>query len=819
MTDASRLATLAALGALLHDIGKFRQRAFWSERRTHQAHGKDWIEKAVLPRLKFLSAEERCRVAEMVEKHHEARPYERDILLVQLADRLASGERVARTEEGDTGDPSQELLQPVFADLRLDDRRLPESDRHRWVYRTAPLTLNEVIFPEEREKIRADYPGLWAAFEGAWRDLPDEAPAFHHLDVFILTWLSLLRAFCWCVPSAAYRDEPDISLADHLHVTGALTACLAYLGEDTLGRLERDPFVDEPVALLVGGDVSGIQRFLYTISSAGAAKSLRGRSAYLSLLCDATAEYVRRELKLLPCNVLYSSGGHFYLLAPLGAHERLRDLQGRVTELFLDFFEGDVSIVLESVELQGRDFRIAPDSVKSPLGRRWQELAERLREAKQVLLREVAFAKPERIFGPFGVGGPQPYCVICHVEPDQPQGLANRGLTRPVKIEAAEEAEHKCSLCQSFEELSRDIARAEYLVLRQVPPRATGQLRWHSVLTALGVELWLNEAADVAAHYRDRDWVLRVNNPSLQPINHPSRRIPVVGYRWLPNFTPREPDGSVREIRDMAHDSRGAPYYSALRMDVDSLGRIFSEGLGGRLSLSRLATLSRSLSTFFEGYVNRICEQTDPARQRLYLLYSGGDDLLAVGRWDAVLELAWRIHTEFARYACQNPAITVSGGTALHHEKFPLYQAAEVSGALLEAAKAWQRDGRTKDAFNVWGQPVGWADFEWLRRWHGTISGWLGEQQVSRALVFKLARIALMYEERRKELARPGDLTEADLRRRVRYDRWLWTLVYYLARERNELQPELARLREELVEKDRIDGLSLLARWVELSSR
>ncbi len=810
-------AWVVAMAGLLHDIGKFRQRARWSERRNHQYHGHQWVCDRILPHLTFLDVQARYQVAQAVLRHHEEGAYERDLRVVRLADGLASGERVRRQEEG-VGDPSTELLLPVFSYLVLDGRGLAEADRHPWAYRTAALQVDDSFFPVYRSAARADYPRLWDAFEAAWRGLPDSAPTFHDPEAFTLTWLSLLRVYAWSVPAAAYKDEPDVSLADHLQVTGALAACLWELPDQALDALESDQ--DLPVALLVGGDVSGIQRFLYTISSAGAAKSLRGRSAYLNLLCDAVADHVRRELQLLPCNVLYSGGGHFYLLAPLSSEERLAGLRTHVTDLLLDFFGGDVSVVLECVELRASDLVPQPGASKSPLGERWADLSSRLRTAKQALLRDVALQASRKVFGPFGVGGRETYCAVCHSEPHQPEGLASRGLTRPVNLQAAEEADRKCSLCESFEDLSRRIARAQYLVVRRVQPRASGQLQWHSVLTALGTELWLNTEEELLQHHRPDDWVVRLNDPRLDPVDGGGQVVPVVGFRFLPNFTPFQDDGAIREMADLAQASDGAPYFATLRMDVDSLGRLFSEGLGGRLSLSRLATLSRSLSTFFEGYLNRICEQLDPDRAHLYLLYSGGDDLLAVGSWDVVLGLARTVREEFRRYVCDNPAVTLSGGTSLHHEKFPLYQAADQAGDLLEAAKAWRRDGREKDALNFWGQPVEWADLEWARGWHDTIRGWLrGGAQVRRAFVFKLARIASLYEARSRELARKGLLTEDQLRRRVRYDRWLWTLVYYLAKESAELQPQLERLRTELVDQDRIRHLGLLARWVELSTR
>lgn len=69
--------------------------------------------------------------------------------------------------------------------------------------------------------------------------------------------------------------------------------------------------------LFVGGDLSGIQRFLYNISSKKAAISLKGRSYYLRQLM----ENVCADIKLAAeangaktTEVIYSSGGKFYLL-------------------------------------------------------------------------------------------------------------------------------------------------------------------------------------------------------------------------------------------------------------------------------------------------------------------------------------------------------------------------------------------------------------------------------------------------------------------------------------------------------------------------
>ena len=49
--------------------------------------------------------------------------------------------------------------------------------------------------------------------------------------------------------------------------------------------------------LFVGGDLSGIQRFLYNISSKKAAVSLKGRSFYLRQLMGNVCSEIKRAVK------------------------------------------------------------------------------------------------------------------------------------------------------------------------------------------------------------------------------------------------------------------------------------------------------------------------------------------------------------------------------------------------------------------------------------------------------------------------------------------------------------------------------------------
>ncbi|MCS6904557.1 MAG: hypothetical protein RML72_04475, partial [Bacteroidia bacterium] len=69
--------------------------------------------------------------------------------------------------------------------------------------------------------------------------------------------------------------------------------------------------------LFVGADISGIQNFIYDIVTKGASKNLKGRSFYLQLLTDCTAQLVLHKVNIRhSCPIVYSSGGKFFMLLP-----------------------------------------------------------------------------------------------------------------------------------------------------------------------------------------------------------------------------------------------------------------------------------------------------------------------------------------------------------------------------------------------------------------------------------------------------------------------------------------------------------------------
>jgi CRISPR-associated protein Csm1 len=121
---------------------------------------------------------------------------------------------------------------------------------------------------------------------------------------------SLLWKYCWCIPSAVYKHEPDISLFDHLKTTAAIAGCLCSYEIDA----GVNPLTTESEAFcLIGGDISGIQNFIFDVltQQGKVAKRLRARSLYTQLVSEIASHKVLQTFDLPLCNILSSAGGNF----------------------------------------------------------------------------------------------------------------------------------------------------------------------------------------------------------------------------------------------------------------------------------------------------------------------------------------------------------------------------------------------------------------------------------------------------------------------------------------------------------------------------
>lgn len=739
--------------------------------------------------------------------------------------RLAAGVR-QETAKGDLSSP----LQSVFSNIGHEGT-IPA----KVYWPQAPLKLDDgVVMPGPQARMSPD---TWKDFLEKARELKSiyEGATDDHLPLFIENLALLMQKYLWCLPSSYSNILPDVSLYDQSRMAAALAAAMA---EQKAGQ---------PIAQLVGGDLSGVQKFIYTITSSGATSALRGRSFYLQLLTDSTARFILRKLELPITSLVYAGGGNFYLLAPAGLD--LKPLREYVSRVLLYHHSGDLYLAIAAMDLQESDF------FDGEISNRWQALTDRLNRIKLQPFTKLGDGL-KTLFEPQGHGGNEDLqCQVCGLEHPR---------TEMEKMDDPQRAgKRKCPPCVSYEDsLGKDLRKARYLLYESVaeaalPAGTPVPGTWDAVLAHFGARVTLSE--DLPKTDAGESVLFALDDEAEKALK--PTKTQAVGRRFIVNVTPTITQAEIDQLRDvvedlprsesvkpydvMEHQAQGIKRLAVMRMDVDNLSRIFSSGFGKQASLSRIGALSFAVSLFFEGWVGKLAEdmnvrdRSEGRGERLYSIYSGGDDLFFVGAWDAVIELTRQIRADLGRYAGHHPSVHASAGVALMGGKYPLYQAAQDAGKAEEDAKDHEwfdqaGESHKKDSITFLGQTMPWAQFG-LEACHDskpqTVHAFAHKLEESmqadnapKALLGLLLRLQGQYDEKARERSRKGlDVTQ-ERKPQALWGPWNWLSVYYLKRMRARSDESFQKVLDDILnlfenQFASIQWIGLAARWAQLKLR
>lgn len=460
--------------------------------------------------------------------------------------------------------------------------------------------------------------------------------------------LNLLEDHLSFLPSSL---APDISRYDARKLTAAIAACAAEYGAG-----------EGAMFLLYAGDFSGIQKFIFTVSTQGALASMRSRSFFLEFAMEHYIDELLWACGMSRANLLYSGGGHCYLLLPNtpGVIRALESWNTRFNDWLLESFGTTLFLAQGYTPCTAGDLTNTP-AAREPYAAMFRRVsaavaAHKLHRYSPRQIRALNAETPE---------DPERECVVC----GRSGGLDDNG---------------RCPWCALFVDLSARMLRCPIYFVYEKDTNAA-----NFVLPGWNGDRWvrLMDEATGKALLRDGSRPLRqyVKNESL-PAFPNALRLYVGDY------------AAHRQVVDLAANGRSARYLAVCRMDVDNLGHAFVSGfrqLGETdpekrdkyLSLPRTAAFSRQMSLFFKRHINAILSRREEGHSlSLAIVYSGGDDVFLVGAWDDIIAGANRIQETFHRFC--GGSLTLSAGITLHPYHFPIRQAAAQCALLEDRAKA-----------------------------------------------------------------------------------------------------------------------------------
>jgi len=677
-----------------------------------------------------------------------------------------------------------------------------EAEKAKWVYPVNKFSTSEAIFPKLISDVdnKPNYRKLWDSFESDFEKLPDSDPL-----AFIYSLYHLLKLFTWYMPGSA-MDYQYISLFEHLKTTGAFAHSFAdFIQEnpdcyisDSNHRLE---FKEEiyPVQLLCG-DVSGIQSFIYNISNKSAVKSLKGRSLYVQLLAETVANELLEACDCSIVNMVYAAGGKFYVLLPNtkkvndGVARYILALENALWEnhqgkLFVNV--SSTAFVMRKVEGELKTF-IEGESGEKHVGELWKNVAEKTGEVKKKKFKGILFSRYNEMFEASGLGG---NVTVCSVTAEELKKGDNLKLTQD-DIEQGDNENDNLYISKTVKEqieLGSDLVGHHYLA------------EWHrkekdTIQIGINTHWKLLQKFD-EKQYKAHTWILTnwKDDIDIIPDSYVERNS-ALGFRLYGGAdvaitqdekTQKKRNRTFEELADSLEEDDKETFtrLAVLRMDIDNLGELFMNAfdrvyeenerkvIEKKGSFSALATLSTQLDVFFSGYLNTIRNKPE-YKDHVNIVYSGGDDLFAVGKWDKIIAFAEEVRAEFRRFVCGREDISISGGIALVRPKFPIAKAAELAGEAEEKAKTkiyeTEKGPMEKNAITVFGVALSWEkEWPFVKDCKTDLVRWIGEEKIlSKGLLMK---IFSWY-----EIAHPPDGSK----RKPAQD-WKWQSAYSIARMAN----------------------------------
>ena len=371
------------------------------------------------------------------------------------------------------------------------------------------------------------------------------------------------------------------------------------------------------------------------------------------------------RLGLCRANVLYTGGGHTYMILPNtnATKDNINAFEKELNGWFMENFGSQLYAAGGYAECSSNTLQNDPDGSYKEI---FREVSKNISAKK---MNRYSASDIETLNAPH-IHDHSRECVICHRSDKLTDG-------------------NKCSVCSGLEKLSSMIIgqkNALFVLTKDESIENKVIMPFGCVLTA-GDE---NKAKELM---QSSDYVRSYSK------NRPYTGNNVTSNLWVGDYS------SESEFSKLIEKSCGIKRLGVIRADVDNLGQAFVSGFNGPYeTITRTAVFSRKLSMFFKLHIKKILEnggctldESDPKKRNAVIVYAGGDDLFIVGAWNDIIGFAVDLQQSLERYS--QGMLTISAGIGLYPDKFPIAAMAEQVGELEHFSKTY--DNESKNAVTL----------------------------------------------------------------------------------------------------------------------
>jgi len=643
----NRIQIETAIGGLLHDIGKVLYR--YNDGRNHSESGYDYLKKHEISNIEIL---------DQIRYHHSNLlkgakiPENSPAYITYWADNVAAGAD-RRSADGEAGGNKYNRYVPLQSVFNILN-----GNKQRFSYPMEGLNdEGRIIYPV---KDTVEY-----SEETYSRIINNISAGINQIELnekYINSLLGVLEANLSGVPSSTDTTQlTDISLFDHMKITAAIGGCiLEYLTENGVENYKEalykrgSEYYGKDSFLMLSMDMSGIQNFIFQVVSDGALKSLRSKSFYLEMSLEHIIDELLGRLELSRANLIYSGGGHAYLL--LANTEKTKSIINRfddeLKQWFISNFGIELYVAIGYVECSANDLMNKEDgsfeAIFKNVSLKVSERKVKRYNGRDILKMNLSNNKPD-----------SRECRVC-------------GKTDNL------DEEELCEFCSAFKSISSGILRESFITVLSEKPEKEVSIK-------LPFDRYMvldNEDRLKVRMNKDKNYIRSYSKNRMYTGLNLSTRL------WVGDYINGE------TFNDFAESSQGIERIGVLRADVDNLGKAFVSGFESCYAgLSRSASFSRRMNMFFKFNINNILanpvfgmDGIENEKRKAVIVYSGGDDVFIIGAWNDIIGASVDISDAFEKYS--QGTLSISAGIGIYAKKYPVKSLAGETGELESCSKS-----------------------------------------------------------------------------------------------------------------------------------
>lgn len=623
-----------ALAGLLHDIGKFYQKARnapINNKGQHPKVSKEFIKTYFDFFNRYVDANV---LMEFVARHHERQNFPEELLagkgeeslkkytyIVAIADNISSKER----DENQLGKKDFRVAPLNCIFNRVD---ICNKDEKNILSYSSGIYNTKNIFPKEIDKnTNYDNEQLVRNFTDKIDLLVNNPPKnFNHLMVILD---NLLKKYLWCIPASSQDKVSDISLYDHLKTTSAIASSL-YLYQEHINKINKNNINDEKDKyFLLGFNISNIENYIIMASNCnkkGVSRQLRSRVFFIDMICEAISKRILEEFDLPIQNRIFLIGSKCFILAPK-IEEYLIKFKNLIKEINIDLYKkykGDIYISYDYMILNKTHFE--------NYGEVLDELTKKLELNSNKPFLDILTKDEKWDTSKFILYNNLEDKTLCN-------NCGKRIIDKNNKL---------CEECDMQIKIGAMLPKAKYVLFKK----------------ASGYNLFLDECISIVEEIKDEefDYIIKMDY-----FNEDDNISLPITTKYIANYIPVDENNNTLTFEDIAEKSKGSKKLALIKIDIDNLSYILKYGLRKDEkdiksekdfdSISRLDTLSRMLDMFFTGYIKDFIKNEFPYT---YCIYSGGNEILLITPFSDAVSLTRKIYISFSDYVGKNNDFTLS---------------------------------------------------------------------------------------------------------------------------------------------------------------